>query len=69
MLTNAKGCEMYIVGHSDSDVNAVFITEIWATKENHEASLAVEGVRELIAEAMPILAEAPTKGVVIYTVR
>jgi quinol monooxygenase YgiN len=62
MLTKADGCEMYVVGHSNSDVNAVFITEMWVTKENHEASLSVEGVRELIGEAMPILEEMPTKG-------
>jgi quinol monooxygenase YgiN len=68
MLAKAEGCEMYVVGHSESDVNAVFITEIWATKENHEASLLVDGVRELIGEAMPILAEMPTKGLEVYTV-
>lgn len=62
MLAKAKGCELYAVGHSEGDENTVFITEIWATKADHEASLAVEGVRELIGEAMPILAEMPTKG-------
>ena len=62
MLEKAKGCELYAVGHCEGDENTVYITEIWATKEDHEASLAVEGVRELIGEAMPILAEMPTKG-------
>lgn len=62
MQEKAKGCELYAVGHVDGDENTVYITEIWATKEDHEASLAVEGVRELIGEAMPILAEMPTKG-------
>lgn len=62
MLSKAKGCKIYAVGHSEDYVNSVFITEIWATKEDHEASLSVEGVRELISEAMPLLAEMPTKG-------
>jgi len=62
MLAKAKGCELYAVGHSEGDEHTVYITEILATKEDHEASLAVEGVRELIGEAMPILAEMPTKG-------
>ncbi len=62
MLEKAKGCELYAVGHSEGDKNTVFITEIWTTKEDHESSLAIEGVRELIGEAMPILAEMPTKG-------
>ncbi len=68
MLAKAEGCEMYVVGYSESDENAVFITEIWATKENHEASLSVEGVSELIGEAMPILAEMPTKGLEIQII-
>ena len=62
MLEKANGCELYALGHSEGDENTVYITEIWATKEDHEAPLAVEGVRELIGEAMPILAEMPTKG-------
>lgn len=62
MKAKAEGCELYAVGHSESDENAVFITEVWTTKANHEASLMVEGVRELITKAMPILAEMPTKG-------
>lgn len=68
MLAKAEGCEMYVVGQSESDEDAVFITEIWATKENHEASLSVEGVRELIGEAMPILAEMPAKGLEIVII-
>lgn len=62
MLSKAKGCEQYAVGHSEGDENTVYITEIWTTKEDHGNSLSVEGVRELIGEAMPILAEMPKKG-------
>lgn len=68
MLAKAKGCEMYIVGHGESDMNAVFITEIWTTKKDHEAALLVEGVRELIGGAIPILAEMPTKGLEIQII-
>jgi quinol monooxygenase YgiN len=62
MLTQAKGCELYAVGHKQGDENTVYITEIWASKEDHAASLKVAGVQELIGEAMPILAEMPTPG-------
>ena len=62
MLAKAKGCEMYLVGHSQGNKNAVYITELWTTKEDHEASLSVEGVKELISQAMPLLGENPTKG-------
>jgi len=65
MLSKAKGCELYAVGSSHEDINVVFITEIWASKEDHELSLSVEGVKELIAEAMPILSSPPQKGLEI----
>lgn len=68
MQEKAKGCELYAVGHVVGDENTVYITEIWATKQDHEVSLAVEGVRELIGEAMPILAEMPTKGLEVTVV-
>lgn len=41
------------------------IIYVGKTKETHEASLAVAGVRELIGKAIPILAEMPRKGVEI----
>ncbi len=62
MKEKAKGCEMYAVGHRAGDPHTVFITEVWATKKDHDASLAVDGVRELIGEAMNILAEMPKQG-------
>lgn len=40
----------------------IYVTEIWDSKEDHDNSLKVEGVRELIMSAMPILDEQPTKG-------
>ena len=68
MRAKAKGCELYAVGHSEGDEHTVFVTELWATKEDHDASLSVEGVRDLIAHAMPLLKEMPQKGREIYTI-
>jgi quinol monooxygenase YgiN len=62
MLAKAKGCKLYVVGHSGKDDNTIFITEIWETKEDHDSSLEVPGVKELISKAMPILSQMPTKG-------
>ncbi len=56
------GCRLYAVSLDESEPNAVFITEIWDSKEAHGASLQLPGVRALIAEAMPLLDGAPSGG-------
>jgi quinol monooxygenase YgiN len=51
-----------VIGKDESDANSVYITEIWDSKEDHDNSLKVEGVRELIMKVMPILDGQPNKG-------
>lgn len=58
----AKGCRLYVIGLDSIDNNSVFVTEIWDSKEDHDNSLKVDGVRELIIKAMPLLNGQPTKG-------
>lgn len=62
LVSTAKGCKVYVIGKDANDLDAVFVTEIWDTKEDHDNSLNVKGVRELIMTAMPILDGQPTKG-------
>jgi quinol monooxygenase YgiN len=62
LMQTAKGCELYTISLDPSDKQNVWITEIWSTKEDHDNSLSVDGVRELITKAMPLLANPPTKG-------
>jgi len=61
-VATAHGCKLYVIGLDSIDDNSVFITEIWDTKEDHNNSLKVEGVRELIMKAMPLLDGPPAKG-------
>lgn len=62
LMAKVKGCRLYAIGRDSTDENAVFITEIWETKEDHDNSLKSEGVRELIMKAMPLLDGQPTRG-------
>ena len=55
LMENAEGCELYVVSTS-SDDDAVWVTEIWRTKADHDASLAIAGVPELIRRARPLIA-------------
>lgn len=51
-----KGCERYIVQQSLTDDTKILITEVWASQEDHQASLSNEQVQALIARAKPIIA-------------
>lgn len=61
LMKTAEGCKLYILGKDDNDPNAVYVTEIWESKEHHDQSLNVEGVRELTSKAMPLLDGLPKK--------
>lgn len=50
------GCLVYIVARDPTDDDAIWITEVWDSAENHKASLAIPSVRAAIERAMPIIA-------------
>ncbi|TJZ63533.1 antibiotic biosynthesis monooxygenase [Sphingobacterium olei] len=62
LVSTAIGCRLYVIGKDENDLNSVYVTEIWDSKEDHDNSLKVESVRELIARVKPILGAQPTKG-------
>ncbi|MFD2246933.1 putative quinol monooxygenase [Pontibacter ruber] len=62
LVSTAKGCQLYLVSKDKEDEDAVWVTEVWSSKADHDDSLKVEGVRELISQAMPLLDGMPEKG-------
>ncbi len=50
------GCKLYIVNKSPDDENAVYVYEVWESKEAHHASLDNEKVKTAIQKAMPLIA-------------
>lgn len=62
LVAKAAGCRLYVISKDQSDDNAVWVTEIWDSKELHDSSLNIEGVGELISQAMPLLVGKPEKG-------
>lgn len=62
LVSTAKGCKLYVVSRDKNDPNAVYVTEIWDSKDDHDNSLKIEGVRELIMKAMPMIDGQPQKG-------
>jgi quinol monooxygenase YgiN len=58
----AKGCNLYVVSIDPNEADSVFVTEIWDSKEDHDNSLNIQDVRDLIMRAIPILNGKTAKG-------
>ena len=48
------GCYAYVVGVAD-DPDVICVSELWTTREAHDAPLQLPETREAIALAMPML--------------
>ncbi|NUR04205.1 MAG: antibiotic biosynthesis monooxygenase [Streptomyces sp.] len=49
------GCRSYVVGLAADDPDTIVVTEVWESKEHHDASLRLPEAKEAIAAAMPML--------------
>ena len=59
LMEKAKGCILYLVNKTADNPDGIYIIEVWDSKEDHDNSLKLPGVRELITQAMPILDGKP----------
>lgn len=50
------GCLSYVVAKDSEDADAIWVTEVWDSKESHEASLSLPSVQEAIAQGRPLIA-------------
>ena len=50
------GCTSYVVAKDAADADAVWITEVWSTRESHKASLSLPAVQQAIAKGRPLIA-------------
>lgn len=59
LMKPAEGCFMYVVGQETDNPDTICISEVWKSKEHHDASLHMEGVAELIGRARPLMDGRP----------
>jgi len=50
------GCLSYIVAIDPTEADALWITEVWDTEANHQASLSLPSVQQAIAQGRPLIA-------------
>jgi len=53
------GCLSYVVALDTGNADAIWITEVWDSRESHAASLKLPAVRAAIEKARPIIAGFP----------
>jgi quinol monooxygenase YgiN len=54
--TAMPGCLNYVVAKDVKDENAIWISEVWDSKDSHAASLTLPEVKAAIAKARPLIA-------------
>ena len=60
-VKSAPGCELYLINIALSEPESVWVTEVWRSQQEHDASLTIAGAQELIQQALPLLAARPEK--------
>jgi quinol monooxygenase YgiN len=55
-VSNMPGCLSYIVAKDSRDETTIWITEVWDSKESHDASLSLPSVTKAISAARPMIA-------------
>lgn len=56
IVATLPGCELYIVSTDEKDPNAIYVTEVWRTEADHEASLKMPEIRAVIEKGRPMVA-------------
>jgi quinol monooxygenase YgiN len=53
--TALPGCLSYVVAKDSKDPDALWVTEVWESQTDHQASLTLPGVREAISKGRPFI--------------
>lgn len=60
-MAGVAGCELYVVNTAPDEPDTVWVTEVWRSAADHEASLTVPGTRAFIEETLPLMAGPPER--------
>ena len=54
-IPGMPGCLSYVVALDSEDPNGLWVTEVWESQANHEASLSLPAVQEAIQKGRPLI--------------
>jgi quinol monooxygenase YgiN len=55
-VSGMPGCRSYVIATDPADADAIWITEVWESAEQHRASLSLPSVQGAIAKGRPMIA-------------
>lgn len=55
-VSGMPGCVSYIVAQDLTDADAIWVTEVWDSRESHQASLSLPSVQHAISLGRPLIA-------------
>lgn len=58
---NMPGCLSYVIALDPSEVDALWVTEVWESQAIHKASLQFPAVQAAIAKGRPLIAGFSTR--------
>lgn len=56
-MAGMPGCLSYVVAEDAEHADALWVTEVWESREAHAESLQLAAVREAIAAGRPLIAD------------
>jgi len=55
-VSGMPGCLSYVVAQDPTDSDAIWVTEVWESKDSHQASLSLPSVQQAISRGRPLIA-------------
>lgn len=55
-VSELEGCYLYLISTSPTEPDAIWVTEVWRSADDHQGSLAVDDIRSIITQARPLIA-------------
>ena len=55
-LVDMPGCLSYVVAEDATAPDAIWVTEVWESREHHQASLTLPSVQQAISKGRPLIA-------------
>lgn len=54
-IAGMPGCLSYVVAKDQDDADALWVSEVWDSKESHENSLSLPSVKNALAQGRPLI--------------
>ena len=61
LLADVPGCELYVINTSVADTDTVWVTEVWSSQAELDASLTLANVKASVEQVLPLLAGPPER--------